>query len=176
MKKTINKIPAGKPKRYLPYIIFAAVLIIAAAIVINGINAKNTEKQQKREYVESISTEDMKKRSAGSEMIYEFIQTDPESGLAIIYTFSIFKTEDGKLAGNILIDASDKSYDISCGVMQDGNIDVFLFSDYIGDSEKIKDAVPGAELAKLHGKDGRIVPELILLPNLLPGEDLAPNF
>ena len=162
-------------KKKLPYIIFAAALIVAAAIVIKGIKDKKDTENRYIEYAKNVDAAVTTETSEDSQ-IYEYIQTNPENGLAVIYTFKVFGEKDGVQSGLITIDGHGIYMNISCAVTEEADSTVFIFSKILEDSKNSIDANQGDILVKLHKKDGRVIPEWIKLQPVIEGEQVISNF
>lgn len=160
-------------KNKIPYILLAVAILIGAAIIVKGTNAKKAEKQQNTEYAQSIKDSDTK---PDTERLYEFYQTDPESGLAVIYTFRISPEEDGKRSGSITVDGAGKNVMINCAVRREDLTDTFLFSYYGENSDSMGEFGTGDELVRIHKKEKATVPEFIKLPKVYDGEEMVRNY
>ncbi len=161
-------------KKKIPYILLVLALIVAAAIVIKGINDKKDRKEEYSGYAESIAEKGQ--TDADTEKIYEYYQTDPKTGLAVIYTFRVDAEKDGVRSGRITIDGAGKSIDILCAVKTEDSVTSFLFASYLDGSESAGDFSSGDVLVKLHTTDKDTVAEFAELDKIFPGEELVRNF
>ena len=162
-------------RKKLPYIILAVALVVSMVIVIKGIASKKATESQYREYADKVDTSatDQALKSSDS---FEYIQTNPESGLAIIYTFKISEENDSVTSGLITIDGDGSYMNISCAVTEEADSTVFIFSKLHKDSRDSIDAKPGDVLVRLHKKDGRVIPEWVKLQPVIKGEPVIANF
>ena len=163
-------------KTKLPVIVLLALLVIATAIVIKNNNDKKAVEREYAEYARLAASEENTDESDAEKVKYEFVQTDPESGLAIIYTFEINSTSGESRRGSITVDGSGRYLNVVCAVAADEDADVFIFSSEISDEKGLLDAESGDVLVKIHHKDGRLIPEWLGLENMIPGEDVVENY
>ncbi len=162
-------------KNKLPLIFLMIVLVAAAIVVIKGTADKNERQKQDVIYAESIIAGDTKTDGTVQD-IYEYYQTDPENGLAIIYIFSVSTDEHGKGSGKITIDNGGKTSTISCAVKKEDDSTVFLFAEYEDKSESMGKFNVGDVLVRLHSKEKALVPEWVELQSFYPNEEVIRNY
>lgn len=160
-------------KNKLPYIFLVLAVIICASIVIKGINDKKASHEENANYAQSIKNDT---ESAKTEQIYEYYQTNPENGLAVIYTFRINGGENEKRSGSITVDGAGKTVNITCAVKHEGNTMTFLFADYAEGSDITEKFSMGDELLRLHKKEKETVPEFIKLSKVYPEASIIRNY
>ena len=159
-------------KKKLPIIAIIAALAVCIFIVTSELGDKKEKAKQYESLAASVSDEALPEAMGKT---YEFIQTNPESGLAVIYTFEISETDDGTRIGRIIADSSAESYEIICAVLREEDAEVFIFGRYAEGELSGADFSAGDVLARLHFKEGRIIPEWVGLRDVTSGEVVA-NF
>ncbi len=152
----------------IPYILLFAVLILSLAIVIKGISSK---RQEKEENIENARKTAVENSIVSTEKLYEFYQTNPENGLAVIYKF-----ETGNGNGRITVENGGETVSILCAVKEDKNVSEFIFVAYEESSKLAGDFSVGDVLVRLHKKEKAIVPEWVAMECLFPGEEVVRNY
>lgn len=176
--QTKNRIPERKNqsmKNKVLLIFLIIVLAAAAIIVIKGIADKKERQKQDIIHAESIIAGDTEADDTVNG-IYEYYQTNPETGLAVIYTFSVSTDEHGKGSGKITIDNGGKICTISCAVKKENDSTVFLFAEYEDASESMGEFEVGDVLVRLHSREKALVPKWAELKSLYPGEEIVRNY
>lgn len=176
-RKTKNIPPKGteKMKNKTMLIFFVAVLIVAMGIIIKGTMDKSKQKEQDIIHAEDVASGNSTV-SDGTKTKYEFYQTNPETNLAVIYTFESNLGNDGKGSGTIIVDNAGSITRILCAVKKDGDAIAFIFAGYDSNDNDIGDFKKGDTLVKLHKKEKGIVPEWSELQSLYPGEEVIRNY
>ena len=160
-------------KKKTPYILLIPAIVVLAAIIITGINKKREEKAENIEYAEkAVFGENL--AESGDVIKYEYYQTDPDSGLAVIYTFTVYPKKNGVCSGNITIQGAGNDLSLRCAVKIENQVTSFLFAGYEnGDDGEFK---VGDELVKLHKAEKDLFAEFLNLKKIFPGEDIARNY
>ena len=164
-------------KKKLPVIILLIILAVCIFIVTKAARDKKVKELEYKELAQKVSQSTSPEMTSGdSDAAFEFIQTNPENGLAVIYSFNIYPENDGVRSGKITIDGNGVLCEISCAVTKQGDADTFIFGKYLTDDTAGTSLFAGDILVKLHAKDGRIIPEWCELSPIFKGEDVMPNF
>ncbi len=156
-------------------IFFAVVLVIAMAIVIKGTMDKKEQKDRDILHAKNVASGESTKEAATEEK-YEFYQTDPDTGLAVIYTFEASLGNDGKGSGSITLDNREDITKISCAVKKENDSIVFVFAKYDENDTKYGNFSLGDILVKLHKNEKGIAAEWVSLKSLYPGEEVVRNY
>ena len=154
----------------------ATVIILVLAIAVTAVKiytGKKAKKTEYREYAQSVTG--IPQKDGKSEHTYEFLQTDPDSGLAVIYTFEIAGDENGISGGRMIVDGKGTYIDFLCAVAREDDADVFIFSS-VADGSDAYDAQQGDILAKLHKKDGKVFVEWVTFKSMVPGAETFANY